>query len=139
MIPAKYAEWKILFDKIVPLLDEEVIFVGHSLGGIFLAKYLSEESCSKKVKAVFLVSAPFNTGSEWDRNVDFILPEDMSELSNQVEDIFLYHSKDDPIVPFSDCLNYKKALPRAQVKVFEDRQHFNQENFPEILEDIKNL
>lgn len=33
---AHYQEWKIIFDKIVTLLDEDVIFISHSLGGIFL-------------------------------------------------------------------------------------------------------
>lgn len=136
---ARYAEWKIVFDKIVPLLDDEIIFIGHSLGGIFLAKYLSEESVPKKITAVFLVAAPYNTGSEWDRNTDFVLPHDLSEFSHQVPHIFIYHSKDDPVVPFSDCLEYQKALPKAQVKTFEDRQHFNQENLPEIVDNIKAL
>ena len=40
---AKYLEWKIYFEKIIPLMKAPVILVGHSLGGIFLAKYLSEE------------------------------------------------------------------------------------------------
>lgn len=136
---AKYAEWKILFDKIVLLLNDEVIFIGHSLGGIFLAKYLSEESCQKKTKAAFLVAAPYNTGSEWGRNTDFVLPQNLNEFSHQVPNIFIYHSKDDPVVPFSDCLEYQKALPKAKVKVFENRQHFNQESLPEVVEDIKNL
>ena len=39
---AKYLEWKIWFEKLVPLLNEEVILIGHSLGGTFLAKYLAE-------------------------------------------------------------------------------------------------
>ena len=136
---AKYVERKIMFDKIVSLLDDEAIFIGHSLGGIFLVKYLSEENCPKKIKAVFIVAAPYKTGSEWRGDADFILPQDFKEFSYQVPCIFIYHSKDDPVVPFSDCLNYQKALPKAQVKIFEDRQHFNRESFPEIVEDIKLL
>jgi hypothetical protein len=38
----KYLEWVIWFEKLLPHLRDKVIFVGHSLGGIFLAKYLSE-------------------------------------------------------------------------------------------------
>src|SRR5688572_30779020 len=37
---AKYAEWKIWLKKILPLLEDEVVLIGHSLGGVFLAKYL---------------------------------------------------------------------------------------------------
>lgn len=35
---ARYAEWKIYFEKIIPLLNDDLILIGHSLGGIFLAK-----------------------------------------------------------------------------------------------------
>jgi hypothetical protein len=35
---AKYEEWKIVFEKYLPLLSEKIILVGLSLGGTFLAK-----------------------------------------------------------------------------------------------------
>jgi len=53
------------------------------------------------------------------------------------EKYFLYHSKDDPIVPFMDLEKYLKALPTAKEMIFEDRGHFSVENFSEILENIK--
>ncbi|MDD4830994.1 MAG: hypothetical protein PHR31_02545, partial [Candidatus Pacebacteria bacterium] len=34
---AKYIEWEIMFGKLIPFLEEEIILIGHSLGGIFLA------------------------------------------------------------------------------------------------------
>jgi len=43
---ARYKEWKIWFDKITEFIDDEVVLVGHSMGGIFLAKYLSENILS---------------------------------------------------------------------------------------------
>jgi predicted alpha/beta hydrolase family esterase len=49
------------------------------------------------------------------------------------------HSKDDPVVPFEHAGMFKKALPDAEVMAFEDREHFNQETFPEIIELIKKL
>ena len=39
---AKYKEWKIHFEKHFPQLKNNIILIGSSLGGIFLAKYLSE-------------------------------------------------------------------------------------------------
>src|SRR4051812_18846652 len=50
---ARYKEWEIWFEKIIPLLDKNIVLVGHSLGGIFLVKYLSENSFPKKIKATF--------------------------------------------------------------------------------------
>src|SRR3989344_3476169 len=46
---AKYIEWKIWFDKFVPFMEDGIVLVGHSLGGLFLAKYLSEEQLPKKI------------------------------------------------------------------------------------------
>ena len=38
---AKYKDWKIYFKRHIPHLRNNIILMGGSLGGIFLAKYLS--------------------------------------------------------------------------------------------------
>ena len=53
---AKYAEWEIWFEKYIPYLQEEVVLVGHSLGAMFLARYLSEHTLSVKVSKLFLLA-----------------------------------------------------------------------------------
>ncbi|MDO8728405.1 MAG: alpha/beta hydrolase [bacterium] len=133
---AQFGEWKLWFEKLNPFLYQDVILIGHSLGGTFLAKYLSENQFSKKIKAVFLVGAVYDKDSEGYPLASFTLP---TNLNLQTDKIYLYHSKDDPIVPFSALEQYKKALPKAQTKIFDDRKHFNQEEFPELAEDILNL
>jgi predicted alpha/beta hydrolase family esterase len=135
---ARYVEWKIWFEKIIPLLDETVAFIGHSLGGIFLTKYLSENVYPKKIKATFLVAAPYNTINE-NPYVDFNLGSSFDGLQKQGGEIFFYHSKDDVVVPFSSFEQYQKAIPSAHFIAFEDRGHFNQEKFPEIIKDINNV
>jgi uncharacterized protein len=135
---ARYVEWKIWFEKLIPLLDEKVVFIGHSMGAIFLAKWFSENTYPKKVKAIFMVASPYNTADD-NPFVDFILTAPLAGLARQTENIFLYHSKDDPVVPFSALEKYTRELPQAHVRIFEDRKHFNGEEFPEILEDIKKL
>ena len=135
---ARYSEWKIWFEKIVPLLDEPVILIGHSMGGIFLAKYLSENVLPKKITATFLVAAPYNA-EMGESLVDFALTRDLTKLNEQVGKIFLYQSKDDPVVPFSHVEKYHKELPNATLRIFEDKQHFNQPELPELVEDIKSL
>jgi len=135
---ARYAEWKIWFEKILPLVEDDVVLVGHSLGGIFLAKYLSENDCPKKIRATFLVAAPFNTKNEHSL-VDFVLLNDLSKFEKQGGVIWIYHSTDDSVVPYSNAESYMKALPLAHLRGFEDRGHFNFESFPEIVEDIQGL
>ena len=99
---AKYNEWKIWFEKFFPFLKDSLILIGGSLGGIFLAKYLSENDFPVKIKAVFLIAAPFDNGYLG----DFALPSSLEKLEKQSEKIFLYHSKDDPSVPFAEMEKY---------------------------------
>jgi predicted alpha/beta hydrolase family esterase len=76
---AKYLEWKIMFSKMMEVVDDNIILVGHSLGGIFIVKYLSEEKISKRVKATFLVSAPYD--SDGGRKlVEFTIPDSLELL-----------------------------------------------------------
>ncbi|MEK7607523.1 MAG: alpha/beta hydrolase, partial [Patescibacteria group bacterium] len=135
---AKYIEWKIWFDKIVPFIENGVIFIGHSLGGIFLAKYLSENKFPKKIRATMLVTAPHS--EKFEHSVaDFVLPKKLKQFEKQGGEIFLYYSQDDQVVPFSNMKSYQKDLPKAHTQIFKDRGHFRQEEFPEIIEQIKKL
>ena len=136
---AKYLEWKIWFDKLVPFLESEVILIGNSLGAIFLPKYLSENDFPKKVVATFLVAAPFDAEGTDYSLADFVLPSSLERFEKQGGKIFIYQSKDDPVVPFANAEKYKKSLPNAELCPFEDRQHFGQLEFPEIIEKIKKL
>jgi predicted alpha/beta hydrolase family esterase len=135
---AKYLEWKIWFEKMIPLFEPEIILIGYSLGGIFLAKYLAENNFSKKAKALFLVAAPFNDVDIYSL-ADFGLPTSLEKCAEQVENIFIYQSEDDPVVPFFEAAKYQEKLPKAQLKIFKDMGHFNQDNFPELVEQILSL
>ncbi len=136
---ARYAEWKLWFEKILKLVNQDLILIGHSLGGSFLAKYLAENNSGKKINGLFLVSACFKNSDIGPLPPDFAMPDKLNKVEQQVAEIFLYHSKDDEVVPFSDLELFKNQFPNAVVRVFENRGHFNQEEFPEIIEDIKSL
>lgn len=136
---AKYNEWKILFKKIALLLDNNVILIGHSLGAIFLVKYLSENKFPKKIQATLLVSPPYDDEDREESLGGFRLSKNLDRLVKQGGKIFIYHSQDDPVVPYSQLKKYKKALPNAMVREFKKRGHFYQPKFPELVKDIKGL
>jgi predicted alpha/beta hydrolase family esterase len=136
---ARYEEWKIWFERMMPFLDDRVIFVGHSLGGTFLAKYFSENIFPKKIKAVLLVAAPFDEESGREALVGFSLPLSMEKFIAQAGEIYLFYSRDDPVVSFGELNKYRKVLLNAKTLVFKDKQHFNQEIFPEIVNLIRQL
>ena len=134
---ARYPEWKLWFEKLFPLLTDEVVLVGHSLGGIFLAKYLSENTFPKKIKSLHLVAAPYDTEVIKESLADFALNNTVEKLNDYTDNIFLYQSKDDTAVAFADVEKYKRDLPNATLRIFEDRGHFTKEKFPELIQDIK--
>ena len=136
---ATFEEWSIWFEKHMDVVGNNLILVGHSLGGIFLAKYLSVREIKKNILGTFLVAAP-NSADDADYSLtDFALPESLAQFAEQGGHIQLYHSTDDTVVPFSDLARYQRALPYARASVFGDRGHFLQETFPELDEDIRNL
>lgn len=135
---AVYKEWCVWFEKFLPLLNDEVILVGHSLGAVFLAKYLSEHTVTKKIKATLLVAPPF--GRDLGEPLpQFSITEPLTVFEVQGGKISIYHSKDDPVVDFAELAHYQEQLPAAHIHVFEDRGHFNMEKFPEIVEEVKTL
>lgn len=125
-----YEEWKELLDKNLSKLHGEVTFVGHSLGGSFLVKYLAEEKIAQKISGLFLVAAPFNTIK------GFEAPSDFSVFQN-LQNAFLYHSMDDVEVPYAHALIYRERM-KAMLRTFSDRGHyFKKAEFPEIIQDLR--
>ncbi len=134
---AKYLEWAICFNNLISQLDDDLILIGKSLGGIFLSKYLSENIIPKKIKAIILVAAPFDGANSEESLGDFEF-ELSSKMTDQCKNIYLLQSKDDTEVLYEQVLKYKKALPLAKLVSFENKGHFSQEYFPEIEKIIKN-
>lgn len=137
---ATYVEWSIWFWKFIPFIKSGAILVGHSLGGIFLAKYLATHRFPKKVKATILIAAPFSDSGLNDESLrDFKLPASLKKFAAQGGRIFIYHSADDPVVPFRDAQEYSRTLPDATLRLFRRKKHFNQPTFPELVADIHSL
>jgi predicted alpha/beta hydrolase family esterase len=141
---AKYEEWKIWFEKHFEFLRDGVILVGHSQGGIFLTKYLLENKTPFTIKALVLVgsvydvSVPLNDSKEdgGDFGYDTTV---LKTLHEKVEKILIYHSRDDFCVPFEQGEKLAAALPEAEFIAFADKNHFLLEEFPELIEKIKEL
>jgi uncharacterized protein len=137
---AKYVEWKIWFEKYLPLLKDDVILVGHSLGAIFLVKYLSENNLAVKIKATLLAAAPFSSSTHNpDGLADFSFGDDLSLFSSQAGDLVLFHSHDDLVVPFKETELFVAALPDVTLYPLEGRGHVNQETFPELEDKLREL
>lgn len=136
---AKYEEWKTHFERYMEQLEDNIILVGHSLGAIFLAKYLSENKFPKKILSVYLIAPPFdNTIIGEDLVGGFELSEDLSKIMENCKNVNLLFSKDDDCIPISHAEKYKEKLPNANIIIYESKNgHFRIKEFPEIVEMIK--
>lgn len=136
---AKYEEWKIWFERYFKYLYDGVILVGWSQGAYFLAKYLVENAVPFSIKALFLLAAPFeNADFGGEDGGDFAFDTSrVGELEKKAPKIYLFHSKDDFLVPYEHALRYKREVPEAELVTFEDKNHFLIEGFPELLEVIR--
>lgn len=137
---AKYNDWKINFERYFPFLKNNLILIGNSLGGIFLAKYLSENKFPKKILSLYLICPPYdNSLPNEDLVGGFKLPNNLSKLDNCSKNLYLLFSQDDQVVPIINAEKYRKKLKKANIIIFESKNgHFQISEFPEIVEMIKN-
>jgi len=136
---AKYEVWKIHFERHFLELNDNIILIGKSLGGTFLAKYLSENKFPKKILSVYLVAPPYdNSLPGEDLAGGFELGEDLSLIEKNCNNLNLFFSKDDFTVPLVHSEKYKEKLGNASIIIYESKNgHFKISEFPEIVEMIK--
>ncbi len=128
---AQFEEWKIWFEKIIPHFGEDVRLIGHSLGAMFLAKYLHESPLSRPVRQLVLLAGGYNEPSQ---EYGSFAVTSAAGLKQSAQEIHLFHSQDDPVVPFTELAKFQADLPTATVHTFTDRGHFIDAEFPELLE-----
>jgi predicted alpha/beta hydrolase family esterase len=138
---AHYNEWAIHFARYIPLLKNNCILIGSSLGGMFLAKYLSENKFPKKLKAVFLICPPFdNSLSNEDLTNRFKLKNDLSLIEKNCKNLYLLFSEDDNVVPLPHAEKYRRKLPAADIRIYKNKNgHFQISKFPELIKLISSL
>lgn len=136
---AKYKDWKIFFERHIPFLKNNIILIGGSLGGIFLAKYLSENKFPKKILHTYLVCPPFDdTCFVEDLVGGFKLKSDLSLLEKNSKKLTLLFSEDDDNVPVAHAEKYRNKLKNAEIIIYKSKNgHFKIPKFPEIVKMIK--
>ncbi len=125
---AHYTEWQIVFNHLKSYIDEQTILIGHSLGGMFLTQYLSHNLM--KIAQLHLVASGLSSEGS------FLAPSDCTAIQLGSQSIHIWHSVDDEVVPFASSLALKKSIPKAHLHQFVGKGHFNQTEFPELIEMI---
>lgn len=135
---ADYEAWKIWFEKVIPYLRDGVILIGHSLGGGFYLRYLTENRLPVHVHQLHLVAGVVD-------NVDCpsiggfkIDVTKWPGFASDIDEVHLWHSEDDTSVPIHHSERLLQLYPKALLHRFTDRGHFLTPEFPELLAAIKN-
>jgi uncharacterized protein len=116
-----------------------VVLIGHSLGASFLLRYLSQKDLDISVSCAYLIAAPYFGMDSQEGDSFRFDEEELPALAQKVKKLVLMHSKDDTVVPFGHLEKLSKVFPEAETIVFNERGHFNQESFPELIAHIKGL
>ncbi|CAG9622691.1 alpha/beta fold hydrolase [Sutcliffiella rhizosphaerae] len=131
--------WEDLLVREFAALDGEVLLISHSLGGSVLVKYLSEKTINCSISGLFLIAAPFwGKDDDWQVN-EYILRENFPTTLPHISQVFLYHSRNDKVVPFAHLGHYKQTLPMAKTHILDDDGHYFNNGLPKLVADIKEL
>ena len=133
---AHYTDWTAQIVSALPSPGTEVVLVGHSVGGSVLLRFLCEESVEASVTGLFVIAAPFWGADDfWDWD-EARLPEDAAEKLTTVPRIFMYHSRDDEVVPFSHLALYSARLPQATIRPLDVGGHQLKNDLVDVAHDI---
>ena len=124
---AQDKEWKIYFEKLLSLLGSDVQLVGYSLGAMFLAKYLHESPLSTPIRRLVLVSPCYNDESVEDLGSFRVTS--AAGLEKSAKEVHLFHSKDDPVVPFTELAKFQRDLPTAKAHILKTATTFSNRLF----------
>lgn len=145
----KIEAWIGKIKEIAKEVDEEVIFIGHSVGCQAVLRYI--ETLNEKIMGKIILIAPWmkldeKTIEEEGEEVKEIArpwmetPINFDNIKKSVGDIICFFSDNDPYVPISGELFFKDKL-EAKTILLKNRGHFDSssgvKNLPEILEFLK--
>lgn len=135
---ADYEEWKLYFDRVCEVMTDNAILIGHSLGGIFLVKYLSEHKLAQSITATILIAAPFDDESDEDLT-NFKITQVPELFTEQAGKIVFFNGADDPVVSIDEMHRYRKVLPTADYIIQSAPDHFVRAHLPELTATILSL
>jgi len=131
-----YEAWKKMLERFD--LNEETMLVGHSCGGGFLVRYLSENKV--RVGKVVLV-APWLDPEHYLTDKNFFKFEIDENLSSKTAGLVVMYSTDDHADILKSIEILKSKLKNAKFQEFQSKGHFvlssmKTEKFPELLENL---
>lgn len=123
----QYETWAAQIAEEQAVLGDQAIIVGHSVGGAVLLRHLSEAKIDKAVAGIFIIAAPHWGAEDWQADLPAGLP------------VFLYHSRDDSVVPFAHLAKFAEKFPQATIHELDGGGHQFDNGLTKVAEDIRGL
>lgn len=143
--PENYSleSWSEKLNEYKDFINEETIFIGHSIAVAFLLSVL--ENLNSSIKACYFIASVYGkTGVEdCDRqNVSFVEKDfNWDEIRKNCKNFYLFHSDNDPYSTLESAQELAKNL-HTDIHFVKGAGHFNEEagylKFPELCTLIKN-
>ncbi|OVE79457.1 hypothetical protein BVY00_00385 [bacterium G20] len=118
-------------------IGPDTILVGHSCGGGFWFRWLSEHSDIKVGKVVLV--AP-SLGLSWTENKDFFDYKIDKNITSRTKRLIIFYSDNDKQSTLDAVKYYKDYVSGIQIRQFQGLGHFTHKDmktseFPELLEE----
>jgi len=125
IVPAKIAEWFDVLKNYEQYINEDTIFIGHSLGGVFALRIL--EKLEHPIKATFFVGTPVGVQpiKNYERDNGFSgFSFDWQSIKKKAEHFAVFQSDDDPYVGLENGKELSKNLG-VELSFIPNAGHFN--------------
>lgn len=139
-VPYSYAPQYDLWVKEVERFEigPQTILVGHSAGGGFWFRWLSENK-NVKVGKVVLVAPSYGLSKNWE-GLDFFKYKIDADLVKRTKGLVIFYSDDDKQTTIDSVQKYMHDVLGIEVRKFHGYGHFTHEDmktseFPELLEE----
>lgn len=138
---APLAQWRAQIEQHLASLAGPVALVGHSVGASILLKWLSERDAAPTIAGLFLLANPFWGGAGWryDGYEELELAPGFATRLPAGAPVFLYHCRDDDVVPFSHLALYAQAMPQATARARDTGGHQLDGDLAVVAQDIAAL
>jgi predicted alpha/beta hydrolase family esterase len=134
-----YQTWTNIIAAELDAMGSGEILVGHSIGASVVIRAVVDRRVGPSLAGLFLLSAPFWYDHEFWRWDAVKLPQDAAERIPDGLPVFLYHGRQDEVVPVSHVEMYAQALPRATVRRLDGRNHQLNDDLVDVAQEIMRL
>jgi predicted alpha/beta hydrolase family esterase len=130
--------WRAEIRRQLEKIGGDTLLVGHSVGAYVLVRFMVQDRGRSTLPGVFLIATPFFGEGGWQAS-DLALPEGFAEVLPPAVPIFLYHARDDDVVPFAHLGLYRQKIRQATVRELESGGHQLNNDLSIVAADIRRL